>query len=170
MGKTVDIARILRRPVNVLRLLRDLDFSDEEIVDASKQQPKLFVEAVRFRVQMMRKRFEVESALSLARSQKAAKIRAKLKGRGERVTEGQVTERLGFDPDIVALETDVASAAQAEEYAKLLLEAFRMRRDALKVMADVIGAELFISKREFGATELQSMKKTLEKKYPGRAQ
>lgn len=168
MGRQASINRILRKKVNIFRLLKQLDFSDEEVVYASKSQPKLFVEAIRFRVQMMRDRTEIESQLSLAKSKKSAKFRALLKERGERATEGQVQERMGADPEIVSLTAQLNSAEQAEEYAKLLLEAFRMRRDALKVVADVIGAELFISKREFGTTELQKMKRSLEAKYPGR--
>lgn len=168
MGRQASINRILRKKVNIFNLLKQLDFSDEEVVDASKAQPKLFVEAVRFRVQMMRDATRIESQLSLVKSQTSAKFRAKLKERGERATEGQVSERLGTDPEIVSLTAKLNEAEQAEEYSKLLLEAFRMRRDALKVVADVLGAELFISKREFGTTELQKMKRKLESKYPGR--
>ncbi len=168
MSRKDDVQFILRKKVNLIRLLRLLDFSDEEVVDASKQQPKLFVEAVRFRVQKMRHRTQLESQLSLAKSQKSSKFRAKAKERGERVTEGQVSERMNTDPEIISLSAQVSAAEEEEEYSKLLLEAFRMRRDALKVVADVIGAELFISKRELGTTELAKMKKKLSEKYPGR--
>lgn len=166
------LAKHLRREVDLKQLLAALDFSDEEVVEVSKQQPMLFMEAVRFRVQSMRERTVCEAKLLAAKSTLGGKFRTKLKEGGEKVTEGQVQERIGRDKDIRAMEEELAESEQAEEWSKLLLEAFRMRRDAMKVVADVIGAEMYISKMNSGAAtelgKLGKVKSKLEEKYPAR--
>lgn len=163
-----ELSRLLKKKVDLSSLLDSLDFTDEQIVDASKVQPLLFMEAARYRAKAMRKRSRLEAALSVARAERAGKFRSSKKEVGDRVTEGQVQERLNKDPTIASLQASVDEAEVEEEYAKLLLEGFRMRRDALKVVADVIGAEIYVSKISSGQmTELRKIKRRLEDKYPG---
>ena len=154
--------------VHLAELLRALDFSEEEVVDASKQQPVLFMEAARYRAQTMRRRMEAEAALSVLRAGRASRFRADKREIGDKVTEGQVSEKLNLDRKVIAGAARLATAQVEEEYAKLLMEGYRMRRDALKITADVIGAEVYISKMNSGeTTELAKIKSKLMSKYPG---
>lgn len=164
-----DVERIITRPVIVDDLVNGLSFSDEEVVDAAKSQPTLFLHASRLRIQTMRNRVTAEAKLKAAEADRAGKFRLRGKEAGERITEGQVKERLARIPEIIALTKAVTDAEEYEEWSKLLLEAYRMRRDALKVVADMLGAEVYVSRMQSGqVTEMSKIRKKLEDKYPKR--
>lgn len=159
---------IIEGPVNLRYILDSLDFSDEDIVEAAKKQPKLFLEATRFRVRKMRERIGAESKLKALQAAKGSKYRKTLASPGTRVTEGQISERVTANAEVKRALEAYQDTQEAEEFAKLLLEAFRMRRDALKIVAELIGAEIYISKLGFGqTTEMEKTRKRLENKYPG---
>ena len=169
MAKTLDMNDIIAEPVDVEELISTLDFTDEDVLSAAKAQPLLYVHAVRFRIQQMRKRTKAESALSVLRSVKALALRQKGAAAGDRVTEGSIKERLDCDKEVLKASKQFNDAEQWEEYSKLLLEAFRMRRDALKVVADLIGAEVYVQRRvDDSPSELQKAKRRLQDKYPGK--
>ena len=157
----------LDEEVDLHGLLDRLDFSVEGVVDASREQPMLFMQAASYRAQTMRDRIAAESALSLVRSEKGSKFRASRKEIGDKVTEGQVTERLSLDKAVIQASERLSEALVGEEFAKLLLEGYRMRRDALKIAADVASTEVYISKMSLGeATEMSKIKRRLQDKYP----
>ena len=145
-----DVERIITERVIVDDLIKGLSFSDEEVVDAAKMQPTLFLHASRLRIQTMRNRVAAEARLQAERAERAGKFRMRGKEAGERVTEGQVQERLARIPEIIKLTKEVTDAEEYEEWSKLLLEAYRMRRDALKVVADMLGAEVYVSRMQSG--------------------
>lgn len=164
-----DVERIITERVIVDDLIKGLSFSDEEVVDAAKMQPTLFLHASRLRIQTMRNRVAAEARLQAERAERAGKFRMRGKEAGERVTEGQVQERLARIPEIIKLTKEVTDAEEYEEWSKLLLEAYRMRRDALKVVADMLGAEVYVSRMQSGqSTQMANIRQKLEKKYPKR--
>lgn len=159
---------IISGPVNLRYLLDSLDFSDEDVVEAAKKQAKLFLEAARFRVRKMRERIGAEAKYKALQASKGAKYRKSLATTGARVTEGQISERVTANAEVKRALEAFQEAQEVEEFSKLLLEAYRMRRDSAKVVAELIGAEIYISKLGLGqTTEMDKMRKRLEDKYPG---
>jgi len=159
---------IIEGPVNLRYVLDSLDFSDEDVVEAAKKQPKLFLEAARFRVRKMRERVGAEAKYKTLQASKGAKYRKSLAESGARVTEGQISERVTANAEVKRALEGFQEAQEVEEFSKLLLEAYRMRRDSAKVVAELLGAEIYISKLGFGqSTEMDKMRKRLEDKYPG---
>ena len=158
----------LRQKVDLEGLVRSLDFSDEEAAEAARTQPALFLLASIYRVQKMRKRQRREAKLKVIRSQYAKQVRRELTELGQRITDKQIEERLTRHKHVIELEAVLARAEQEEEFAKLLLTSMHMRRDALKVVAELVGAEVYVSRRlENSGTELTEIRKRLKEKYPG---
>ena len=169
MAKTLTYKELIERAVDLSELIEVLDIADGDVLEAARKQPKLFLAAVNYRIQQMRKSNQQKSALEVYRSQLATKFRAARKEAGDRVTEGQVQERLLRDKQYLAMQREVDVAEEREEWAKLLLDAYRMRRDALKIMADQMGAELYLARHSEESTKaLKNAKKNLEAKYPGK--
>jgi hypothetical protein len=162
--KTADLTTIIHEPVNLKKLLAKLDFVDEEVANAAKEQPMLYLTAARFRIQKMQRRIQAESSLAVTKAQRGAKFRAKVAEGGERVTEGRVNEMLVKDKEVRQLEDTARAAAEQEEFAKMLLDAYRMRKDALKIVVDLMGAELYVQRSMEGTGELRKIKDKLKQK------
>ncbi|HWY36551.1 MAG TPA: hypothetical protein VNX68_18050, partial [Nitrosopumilaceae archaeon] len=119
--------------IDLRKLVKYLDYGDEEIADAARMQPKLFLLASIFKVQAFRRKQLREAKLRLLRSQYARQIRREMQEVGERVTDKQVEERLSRKKEIIKQTRRVEEAEQSEEFAKHLVEAYRQKLAALKI-------------------------------------
>ncbi len=169
MGMKIDATdAILKRKVDIEELLRNSDFLDEDIVRAAQIQPKLYLQAAIYRVQKMRRKQRRAAKLKSLHSTLASKARKHLKHLGERATDKQVEEMVSQEDDIIELEASLAKAEQEEEFGKLLLTVMQMRRDSLKINAELVGAEVYVSRKLEGSnTQLDDLRDKLKKKYPG---
>lgn len=131
-------------------LLGQLPVLDENILAEAVRQPLLFVEAARYRVQKMRKRALAGAKLEAERARIALKIRNKKNAQGDKMTEGALKERLETSPLIQNLRRASDAAYEEEEWAKLILEAYRQRNSAIKVVAE---AETYEGHREGAVIE-----------------
>lgn len=151
-------------------LLARLDFSPEAVVTAAAEQPILFLKAARYRVTRMRNRLQAAMQCEEVRADKAMALRSNARSSGERITEGAIAELLTVSPAVKNAQDVANTATEEEEFAKLLLEAFRHRRDCLKVIGDLTGAERAVRMLHEASTEkLQQSRRALEGKYPGKA-
>jgi hypothetical protein len=117
-------------------LIKKLPIVAENILEEAANQPQLFVEAAYYRVGKMRKQNQSGAALAHHISHMATKIRNKKNEAGEKITEGALKERIEINEATQQLREANSQAYCEEEFAKLLLEAFRMRAKALHVIAD----------------------------------
>lgn len=120
----------------ITALVDQLSVIDEDIRHEAVRQPALFIEAVRYRVSRMRIRSQAEAMFEAFVSRRGLVVRARVQGSKERVTEGAIKARVQKHPKFKLLQSALADAEAEEEFSKLLLEAFRMRRDAIKILAD----------------------------------
>lgn len=169
MRETTD--DVLRRPVHVSDIIDALKFSDEQIEKAARQQPALVLTAARYRVKKMRRQHRKEAALKLLRAEKAKKFRRLLLENGQqRVTDKEIEEKLLRDSDIQEAMKELDESEEHEELSKLLMEAVRARGSSMKIIADLIGAEIYVARRSDGEdTGLDQISRKLKAKYPGRA-
>ena len=167
--KLPDDAAIYTHDVDLARLVKSLDFTDEMTAEAARIQPKLFLLASINRVQKMRRRQKLEAKLKLVRSQCAKKIRQHMTEVGERATDKMIEERLTRNKEVAELSAKVDFATTQEEFAKMLQESYRQRGSSLKIVAELVGAEVYVSRRMEGAgdSELDRIRKKLGEKYPG---
>lgn len=125
----------------VVDLLAKLDFEDHEVLSAATSQPALYMKACDYRVACMRKQQQAEFRLDVVRADTAAKLRDEYAERGEKIAEKLMNELLDGNKDVQAARVESETADRGEEYSKLLVEAYRHRRDALRVVADMMRAE-----------------------------
>lgn len=117
-------------------LIAKLPLIAENVLVEAAHQPMLFIDAARYRVGKMQKRARAGAERDNYMAQLAVSIRRKRSNSGEKITEGNLKEIIEKDPKSRELRKLNDDAFAEEELAKLILEAFRMRRDAIKIIAD----------------------------------
>lgn len=121
------------------KLIRDLQVVQENIKGEAIRQPLLFIEAVRYRVSKMRARAQAEAEQKAWAGQQWIAIRKQFAGK--KITNDEVKAFIEKDPRYQKLVAAKDEAEAREEFAKLLLEAYRMRRDGVRILADAEGYE-----------------------------
>jgi hypothetical protein len=123
--------------INSESLISRLALVDENIMAEAAKQPILFIDAVRYRVSAMRARAQANAELDYRRSRIALTIRARKDAAGEKkFTEAALKEKVESQTVIRELRAKMERSYESEELAKLILEAYRMRRDAIRVIAE----------------------------------
>lgn len=128
------IEAILLEDIDLEILLDKLDYSSEAVEHAAQEQAKLFEAAARFRVQRMRAHHKVLAMLALKKATLDKTIRDKYIEAGESLTEAQLKNQIQRSKSFQELQELVDKAEEEEEYAKLLVDAYRMRRDSLEII------------------------------------
>jgi hypothetical protein len=132
-----------------------LDFEAGKLASAVASQPKLYFQACRLRVQRTRARMKCELLLKAARADAALRARADSPGA---LTAQLVQAHVDSDETVQRLEEELLLRVAEEEEAKMLVEAFRQRRECLAVVLEQNLAEM-------GAGAVRAK---LRAKYPGR--
>jgi hypothetical protein len=142
-------------------LIDALPIVDENILVEAAKQPLLFIRASMYRVIKMRKRSQANAKGDYVRARLAMGIRGKKNQLGEKVTEGTLKEKVECDSSVRQLRKEVDLAFAEEEFAKLILEAMRMRRDAIRIIAD---AKVYEGGRETAEVERVDARRQLVEK------
>lgn len=164
------IERQVRSPEGTLfqDLLIGLAFAPEGVVMAATEQPKLFLAAAEYRMSRYRERSQFEMALKKAEAEYSIELRHNAKASGERVTEGHIAEQVLVNKLLASRRETLAEVEEREEFAKLLLEAYRMRRECLRIVSDLVGAEIAMTKAvAAGSERAQELRRTIASKYRG---
>ena len=156
------------RPISISLLLQSIDFSTDNVVEAAAKNPGLFVQAIEFRFQCLRKRNAAKMAWEKQMAQADLNIRKAARESGEKITERYIEEQVLLDSGVSFLAEQFSAADEMDEYSKLLVEAFRMRRDCLKIVGDLTRDELSLARAaEAGTERLEATRKKLREKFPG---
>lgn len=139
----------LLKPPSLKSVLDALPIIDENILAEAAFQPGKFIDASRYRVGRMRWRAYISAKLEALESQLGLAVRARGNADG-RVTEGYVKSKVQKNKQVRRLQSKVREAEQLEEFSKLILEAYRQRRDAIRIIAD---AELREGDKQSGEFE-----------------
>jgi hypothetical protein len=167
---------ILAEPVDLKALIEHLDFSEENIIQANREQAQLFLEASRYRVKRMRARIQFESALDVEKSEASIFLRLKKRNekdvkKGANLTEPYMKAKIEVDPAVQEARSKFDNAQVYEEWAKLLLEAYRQRGRTIQTLAELLGAEANaqakLARKELELEGLDNLKKAVRKRYPG---
>lgn len=135
------------------KLIRTLPLLDENIWNEAARQPGMFFEAGRQRVSKMRVRMRAEAALEHHKASYGLKVRFRKLPNDQRVTEDYIKQKIAISKDYKLLQASLHNAQADEEFTIILLQAYRMRRDGIEIIAQ---AQL----RE-GAKEAIEMEKTV---------
>jgi hypothetical protein len=119
-----------------------------------------------------RDRQQKDAALSALRASLSLKKRRVARQGGERVTEAHLGEALLTHPAIHDAQEALNSVIEQEEWAKLLLEAYRMRRDCIKVVGEMSAVEISVQRAMraqsvAAAGDLTDIREKVRRRYPG---
>lgn len=152
----------------VLELLDKLAFSSDDVIGAEEQTPLLFREAIDLRYQTLDAKFAAKRAWEVKQAERSLAIRQEAKAAGEKMTEGLVDAMLLLDPEVAPLAAERDRAEAADEYLKLVVEAFRIRRDSLDVIGYLVRGEMSVQRAvEANAEKVRVTRDKLRNKYPG---
>ena len=166
----MDLDELIGQPVDLKYLIKKVDFTEEEVETAAIEHPKLFKRAARFRVQKMRDQVEATLAYETKVAKLSAKYQERKDDKGKRtLTESAVKSRVQLDKDIQRLRRKMEMSFVHEKFAELLLETYRKREFAIKVVIDARWAEagkVFKVMKEEGAKKMsRKMMKEVRDKY-----
>lgn len=122
--------------LNVQSLVESLPIVSENILEEAAIQPLLFLNAARYRVATMKLRSRASIDLDSFRSKVARTIRKQKDKMGQKVTEGTIREIVETHSQVRQKWEAYEEAIEREELAKLVMEAFRMRSSAIKIIAE----------------------------------
>lgn len=134
--------------MNTKELIRRLAIVDQDILSEAAKQPQLFMDAAAYRVAAMRKRARAVAEIEQKRAHLVLRKRAEKDEMGRKVTEGEIKASVEATKIIAELRDQVDRAYEVEEMAKLILEAYRMRRDAIRVIAEAENLGLMRGSKE----------------------
>lgn len=125
------------KPPTSYSLIKKLAIIDENILVEAANQPLLYMEAAKYRVARMRKKAEAVARLESERSLLGLKLRKQKDETGKKAhTEDGVKARTELALIKSGARAALDRANEYEELSKLLLEALRQRRDAIRVIAE----------------------------------
>ena len=127
-----ELREYIAKPVDVLELIRKLGFSEENVETAAMEQPTLYLDASRLYVKTMRRRAQTKMA---AETEKA-KARLRIQG-----TVQEKTDRSLLKKDVRVAQRAFDTAEQHETFAKSLMDAVRMQKNAIAIVMDGRWAE-----------------------------
>jgi hypothetical protein len=143
-------------------LIAKLPIVDADIRREALNQPLRFLEAARYRVAKMRAVSRCKAALEAGYSEVNLQVRARGKrDAAEKLTEGHIKAKILLNKQVRRLQQDLQTAEEREEFSKLLLEAYRMRRDAIRIVAEMQNYE---GVRETAEVERIEQNRRLENK------
>lgn len=152
---------------NPHELVHKLAFSQDNVMNAAAEQPVLFFDAAEYRVAVYRKYMVAKQELATVRAAVSLAIREAAVKAQEKTTEGLIEARVLLDDNVNIAQQACQDADVEEESSKLLLEAYRMRRDSLKVMMEWRGADLRAQQaQEFGSAFIAETSANLQERYP----
>jgi len=171
------IELLLEAPVDIRQLIKKLEFSDEDVARATMEQAKLFLEASRYRVLCMRKRLRAVATYELLCSQEALKLRRAKRALVDKkdksqLTEKSISDRISVLSTVVQARRELDIETVYEEWSKLLVDAYKQRRDACRILAEIMGAEasaeLRVARSEAAVRGLKHLRKEVNARWPGR--
>ena len=171
MKAKTSLDSLLDQPIDLKALIAGLDFSEENIVIANREQPSLFLEASRYRVKKLRARIQAESLLESERA-RAAMVYRKKKATSGGITEAYIREKVSVNAEALDAREHLDRAMVHEEWAKLLLEAYRQRGHAIKTLAEILGAEANaqarLARKDLETEGFEKIKQAVRSKYSKR--
>ena len=144
----------LNQPTNLRKLVDKLEWDEDAFEDAVREQPRLYLEASRYRALKARRQARAKFALTNTVAEKKLILRGRKDRAGRKqLTESAVTESAALTEDVKDAQKNLDDAYVQEELAKAIMEAYRQRGQMLKIIADIRSSEV--------ASEIRSVRENL---------
>src|ERR1039458_6308655 len=128
----IELRDYLKQPVDVLALIKKLAFSEEDFEGAAMEQPALYLDAARLRVQKTRQRAQAKIGFETEKAQARIRIQGTVQEKSDRST---------LKAAVRNAERHYEFALSVEEFCKGLMRAFEERDKAIAIIKDARWAE-----------------------------
>ena len=133
-----EVVELLERPVDVKRLVDKLYFNVDDLEDAAIKQPKLYLEAGRFRAQSTLRVATLKRRLARIVGEASIQIRHKRTG----TTETAIKHRVGKDHKVQSSQRKLDHAEIVDLFASQLTEAYKERLMVIAILARLKASEI----------------------------
>jgi len=130
------------------------------------EQPQLYLEALELRLETSHRRTAMEMNRNQVKAEIEAAFRIQCESDGKRATERIVDNHLETHPDVQRATKRLWAATEVDEMAKALVDAYRMRKDMIRVASDLTSMDVRREEAMKLMTQENERLRTLaEKKY-----
>lgn len=154
--------------VDLRDLIKNMDFTEETLVDAMLNQAGLLLQASYYRVDKMRARMKTEARLSETTTRIALNIRSE--NAEVKITEANVRELTEANSEVQTANRIYNEAKAMEEWAKLIIDSYQMRGSMAKALVQLLGAEAAMEsgfiRAEMERLGLGRLKDAVRKRFP----
>jgi hypothetical protein len=151
----------------VAKLLQAVDFSAESIVEAAANNSALFADAAEFRLDCLFKRADAKAAYERIAAETEMRVRRDAAKLDEKLTEAGCSAKVKLDSKVAAAREAYDKADALDEYSKLITDLFRMRRDCLEIVKDMVRSEISAQASiESQRDKLTRYRRDLKEKFP----
>lgn len=144
-----EITELLAAPIDVRRLVSKLAFNLDNFEQANMEQPRLYLEAGRYRTKAALDKARAELQLEVTMAETGAQWRERPTS-GKAMTEKAIADKITLNKEVIKLRQRAYMAKVTEEWAKQLLEAYSQRLMVLGIIGKVRSSEI--------ASELRAVK------------
>src|SRR5215472_490601 len=137
-----------KKELDVEALLDLVPFSPEGVMEAACGNTALYVDAIRFRMQCLETQSLAKQAYEQKYTEKELALREELErkrasavGKPAAIREGYIKGLLDSDRVLIRLFEARAHADVQEEFSKLVVKVFEMRRDMLQTVGSMVSRE-----------------------------
>ena len=157
------------RLLSVRELLVKIDFSPDNVVQAAAENSVLFSDAIDHRVKALEAKAAAKMSLESVQAEFDVEMRRTARELDEKITEKQIESAKLLDEVVNQHMTALVRAETMDEYMRLLLEAYRMRRDCLQIVAGLVRSDLSLQNaNEVVAEKMAAIRQKMREKFPGR--
>lgn len=167
----MDLDTHIGRGVDLSKLLNSLAFDADTVVPAAMNQALLHEAASRLRAQSHEERLNAKIRLEVIEAEAYIAAKRHLERSGDKTTVDMIRALMASQKKVVRAKQTLAKAEREDAYAQSLVESFRQRGHAIKVVADLTEGELksigrsLVRELSARVTE-QDIKDKLRKRYP----
>lgn len=155
-------ARLIDVPSDLKELLDNLDFTEEAVATAARNQPRLVMEAGRYYAKKFKAVKIAEHHLEFVEAEVNIQIRWHDKEKNEKRTEGYIKALITKSKRVNVARKALMRAQVEELYAKQVLQGYIQRNGCIRVVSDLIGNEIaFENKMSSG--QVQDLKRVKAK-------
>ena len=149
-------------------LLSKVDFEPENVVSAAAINSVLYVDAINYRLECLTRKSEAELTAKRAWAEAELVVRDTAAKAGEKITEGHVKALLTTDAYVSDTQRTFADAEALDEYSKLVVKVFEMRKDCLQIVSKWTHEEMRLGSIVDAAREqLSATRDKARSRFPG---
>jgi hypothetical protein len=165
---------ITTRKVDLAKLLKSLDYEENQVAEASRKHHHIFLDALAFRTTVARKLINKKALLKRVEIDSREQARQQARDAGRKIPLAELAEVAAQDPRVIKLRKDVDHLELLDDYSKALLKTVDNRLFQLRMGTDHHKMEGYLhgqlpNLERYGQQpeDMKTLRDSLRKKYPG---